>query len=145
MEKVVWFIEADENDGRYLAANVVDVIMEEIKKGAETLVRMSQEQFLSSYVGVLNKKLAVVPKVPMMSYAPPITQALSRPASAKKAQSRPTSGTLKLDFNTLKPLPAKESDDCIVIIVDIQCTDAIEAIVHVIQAKLSPITILNCI
>lgn len=120
-----------------MAANVVDILVEEIEKGADKVNRMSQEQFLSSYVDVFNKNLLVVPKVPMMSYALPVSQTLSRPGSAKRAQSRPNSGTTKIDFNTLKPSPATANDECILIIIDIQCADAIEAIVHLLQRKTS--------
>jgi hypothetical protein len=66
-KKHIWFIESEEGIGKFFSSSVVDAIIKSLKRNAcDDVVRMSQDQFLGTYLDKLYSKLVVVPKVHLL-------------------------------------------------------------------------------
>lgn len=128
-KKSVWLIESNQTIGRYLHPSIFDDLYEELRqRDCDEFIRMDQGQFLGTYIDHLNNKLlhAVKGALLPMVVSPPTNQpSLSRPGSAKKL-SRPNSALKVIPVQ----LPAEK--ERVVLIIDIQCADAIEALLHVL-------------
>eukprot|EP01035_Chromulina_nebulosa_P024788 gene24789-32282_t len=135
-KKHIWFIESEEGIGNFFSSSVVDAIIKSLKRNAcDDVVRMSQDKFLGTYLDKLYSKLVVVPKVHLLQQTVQTntipTPIPSRPPSARQIHSRPTSAMI-----LHKPNPPHDTEK-FVIIIDIQCSDSIEAINHVLRRRSS--------
>lgn len=130
IKKSIWIVESDGNVENYLSGTIIDELYRGLKKNVcDEVVRINQNEFLESYIDTLNRKLLTVPKVQLLPLPTPVAvpQTNSRPNSSKSAlngNSRPTSGVLHLP-------KTQQENEKILIVIDIQCSDAIEAITHV--------------
>ena len=67
IKKHIWFIESEEGIGKIFSSSTVDAIIKSLKRNAcDDVVRMSQDQFLGTYLDELNSKLVIVPKVHLL-------------------------------------------------------------------------------